>query len=56
MKEIGFVSVAEIQSKLVFHNVNIKGEYVKFQKAKFKIHEDNPGSYFVAYTHELSEE
>jgi hypothetical protein len=52
LKGKGFVTVAEVQQKLVLHSITTAGERVQHQKAeRFRITSDIPGSYFIAYTH-----
>ncbi|GFN79535.1 hypothetical protein PoB_000604100 [Plakobranchus ocellatus] len=54
MKRQDFIDIAPMRQQLIFRNTAADGSKVKLQKAtRIKVSQDNPGYYFIAYSHNV---
>ncbi|GFO13933.1 hypothetical protein PoB_004043800 [Plakobranchus ocellatus] len=56
MRRQDFIDIAPMKQQLIFRNTAADGSKVKLQKAtRIKVSQDNPGYYFIAYSHKVDE-
>ncbi|GFO00523.1 hypothetical protein PoB_002702800 [Plakobranchus ocellatus] len=56
MRRQDFIDITPLKQQLIFKNSAADGSKVKLQKAtRIKVSQDNPGNYFIAYSHNVDE-